>query len=159
MRTTSSLWAFHTSQTVPATAISSQTIWVAVTVGLSRIGIPTPCRIEWTKEPRDTEGEDRTRSSVGTCSAVGLSHVHPKPEAIVMPTTTTTGTTTVSAAIRHRLLPWAMRNWSTPMKTMAAAAGSLMVAARAHRATPAASRPSMARVIPASSSPTMSASL
>ena len=42
---------------------------------------------------------------------------------------------------------------------MAAAAGSFTVAARAHSTSPIKSRPSMARVTPASSKPTINASL
>ena len=104
---------------------------------------PTACTMEWKNAPRDTEGVDRIRSSVGTCRAVGPSHVQPSPAASVTPMTTTMGATTASRTTRQRsLVLVAARNWSTPMKMMAAAAGSLMVAARAHRVSPTANRPS-----------------
>src|ERR1700722_2130169 len=104
-RMTSSLWAFTTSQRQLSTAPAPQTYWATVIMVAWLTGMSMAWS-RWAKNtPNATAGVDSTFNSVGTCNALGPSHVQPSPTMAVTATRTTTGTRTASARTRQRLVP------------------------------------------------------
>ena len=87
---------------MPATAATAPRPWTAVIPADTLTGRPTACRRAPTNDPTDTSGVIRTLSSVGTCRAVGPSHVHPRPAPTVTATTTSTVMAADSATTRQR---------------------------------------------------------
>src|SRR5664280_345312 len=158
-RTGSRPRTWRTIHTMVRTATTLASVWTTLMTVCFATGTPTAWRIPHRKEANETIGVIRTFNSVGTLSAVGPSQVHPKPAPTVTATTTRAVMRADSAITRTRRAPSTRVHSSATMNTMAAAAGSLMVAASAHTAIPHRSRPPVPMVMPATINPTIRASL